>query len=163
MSMYFLYLVVAVWVCVDVWSYFFWRKKVKAGEEALKREKKLANELFESADERVALLQTEIMDWRCKYNSLKDELEEQMKKNLQYLQTNEELQNQREEAWRLYYDQAAMAGNAQDLLFRNIERLLVELNRYREAEGKSPRALDFQIREVMEDFKETHLEKRIDA
>lgn len=77
-----------------------------------------------------------------------------------HIKMHAEFEASRDEAWQLYKVQSMQAGNAQAMLFRELERVVVELNAYRKHEQRPEFQINPQIARVMSDFKVQHVEQR---
>lgn len=69
---------------------------------------------------------------------------------------NEAFERQRDEIWKMYQLEGLQAGNAQSMLFRELEKAVGLLNGYRQKEGKTPIVMNPSIRNSIEEFKRDH-------
>lgn len=73
-----------------------------------------------------------------------------------HMDNNLAFERQRTQAYELYYKSSRQAGNAQHLLFGELEKLLREVNRLRSEMQLPPVKLDSQLKVVVDSFQQEH-------
>ena len=73
-----------------------------------------------------------------------------------HMDKNLEFERQRNQVWDMYRTAGVQAGNAQQLLMRELQEALRVLNHYRAKAGETPIEAPKMLHSVMEDFNKAH-------
>jgi hypothetical protein len=76
-----------------------------------------------------------------------------------HIDNNEAFDKKAAEAWSLYQESSIQAGNAQAMLLRELELAVSKLNQYRIKEKLKPVEVNPQLREMVSDFKGSHVNR----
>jgi hypothetical protein len=87
------------------------------------------------------------------------ELSKNTKKLEAALSANYNFEKSRNEAWDLYRRSSLAAGNAQSMLFREIQKLVSKVNRYRTKLGEDPIREPEDLETMISEFSEKHIEE----
>ena len=115
---------------------FGWAKRTA------KKQEQLRNELLQKSNDQIQELQQKL-----KVESEQARVHRDM---------NEAFDKKAAEAWNLYHQTGIQAGNAQAMLFREIEKLVGALNEYRRKDNKEPIKVNPAVQEVVQEFKGVH-------
>lgn len=73
-----------------------------------------------------------------------------------HIEANASFEKQRDDAWKRYHAAGISAGNGQAMLLRSLEGAVMELNKYREADGLDPVKVNEGLRDIVSEFKREH-------
>lgn len=76
---------------------------------------------------------------------------------------NEKFDKKAEEAWTLYQQSGIQAGNAQSMLLREVESLVMAVNKYRIQAGEKPLRVNPQLKDIVSEFKGAHVREVVEA
>jgi len=124
-------------------------KSLVAQEVALQNQtaelRSLIREMLERDDERVATI-TELQEAKAKSERLL----------MVHIAQNEAFEQQRNTAWELYRAAGSKASAAQTMMLREINRLVLMLNKYRSEKGEQDLSIAPGLVKAVETFKEEH-------
>ena len=113
---------------------------------------------MEIADERDAALQTKrVTEEQSKV--IAEELTKATRKLEAALSANYNFEKSRDEAWDLYRRSSLGAGNAQSMLFKEIQKLTHAVNKYRADKGQDPLQVPEDLQQMISDFSQEHIEE----
>lgn len=118
--------------------------------------KLVAHELHEHLQELVGLREQQLIKSQKELQLLRDRCEQLTKLANTHIAQNENFEKQRNQIFEMYRISGLQASNGQQWLMDVLQRTQLQLNAYREKEGKPPVSVDPALVQVVETFKKEH-------
>lgn len=153
------YMLTAVALILGAWylyEYLRGRRTAAAVSDEREMGRLVSQELNEHAHELLVLREQQLIRTQNELQLLRDRCEQLTKLANTHITQNENFEKQRNQIFEMYRISGLQASNGQQWLMDVLQRTQLQLNAYREKEGKPPVHVEPALVQAVETFKKEH-------